>query len=115
MGSPLLVSSYDRSDGEKSSMNPAPGLRLPSDEPNGRKTMIKRTALYVLVAGLFLVQLGPLAAGASASPGPALRTPRGKLAAALKCHGPVTRGGRQPVLLLPAAQRTPESNWDGGY
>ncbi len=52
---------------------------------------------------------------ASAGTGPALTTPANRLAAALVCHGTVTSGGPQPVLLLPAAQRTPKANWDGGY
>ena len=38
-----------------------------------------------------------------------------RLAKALVCHGTLRAGGPQPVLLLPAAQRTPAANWDGGY
>jgi pimeloyl-ACP methyl ester carboxylesterase len=54
-------------------------------------------------------------AAAGDQPGPQLTVPRAKLASALKCYGPVERNGRQPVLLLPAAQRTPRANWEGGY
>src|SRR5438552_8417499 len=74
--------------------------------------MTKRVVLSALAAALFLVQFGPAASAAS---GPGYTVPKRQLAAALKCHGPITDGGRQPVLLLPAAQRTPHANWDGGY
>jgi pimeloyl-ACP methyl ester carboxylesterase len=79
-------------------------------------TRTHRIAAYLLGAGILLAQLGPTAAGAaSAEPGPPLRLPSAELARVLKCYGPIERGGHQPVLLLPAAQRTPEANWDGGY
>src|SRR5438105_548448 len=72
-------------------------------------------ALCLLGAAVLLAPLGPAARSASAEPGPTLRLPPAQLAHALKCYGPIERGGKQPVLLLPAAQRTPEANWDGGY
>ncbi len=75
----------------------------------------RRITLFVLCAGILVAQLGPGTGVASADAGPPLTVPRDRLARALECYGPVERGGRQPVLLLPAAQRTPRANWEGGY
>jgi triacylglycerol lipase len=69
----------------------------------------------LLCVGMLVVQLGPAAGNASADAGPPLTVPPDQLANALKCYGPVDHGGKAPVLLLPAAQRTPEANWAGGY
>jgi hypothetical protein len=48
-------------------------------------------------------------------PGPALTVARSKLAAALECHGSLTNGTGEPVLLNPATGVTPEQNYSWNY
>jgi pimeloyl-ACP methyl ester carboxylesterase len=48
-------------------------------------------------------------------PGPALSVPATDLAASLHCNGPVTRGGRAPVLLLPGTTMDPAVGFSWNY
>jgi triacylglycerol esterase/lipase EstA (alpha/beta hydrolase family) len=47
--------------------------------------------------------------------GPALSVPAAQLAAALHCNGPVTRGGRAPVLLVPGTTMDPAVGFSWNY
>jgi pimeloyl-ACP methyl ester carboxylesterase len=47
--------------------------------------------------------------------GPALSVPAAQLAASLECNGPVTRGGRAPVLLLPGTTMDPTVGFSWNY
>jgi hypothetical protein len=86
--------------------------------------VIRRKALATAVlatAGLLVaVAVGgsPAAAGAFAPlnrPGPALRVPAATLRAALHCHGVLTSGSLEPVLLNPATGVTPDENYSWNY
>jgi triacylglycerol esterase/lipase EstA (alpha/beta hydrolase family) len=47
--------------------------------------------------------------------GPALSVPAADLAASLHCNGPVTRGGRAPVLLIPGTTMDPTVGFSWNY
>jgi pimeloyl-ACP methyl ester carboxylesterase len=47
--------------------------------------------------------------------GPVLSVPAAQLAAALTCNGPVTRGGRAPVLLIPGTTMDPTVGFSWNY
>jgi triacylglycerol esterase/lipase EstA (alpha/beta hydrolase family) len=47
--------------------------------------------------------------------GPALSVPAAQLAASLTCNGPVTKGGRAPVLLLPGTTMDPQVGFSWNY
>jgi hypothetical protein len=74
----------------------------------------RRLTVCLLGVGILLA-LGTAAGAASTDRGPGLTVPPDQLELALRCSGAVEPGGGQPVLLLPAAQRTPGANWEGGY
>jgi triacylglycerol esterase/lipase EstA (alpha/beta hydrolase family) len=79
------------------------------------------TVLVGMVA-LLLAGTGVAAAGGGTSGyaaldqrGPALSVPAAQLAAALHCNGPVTKGGRAPVLLVPGTTMDPAVGFSWNY
>jgi len=76
--------------------------------------MFRRLALLAGCLSLLACAL-PFAAPASAAPGPALTTPAGKLAKAMKCTGKLGGATRDPVLLIHGTFADSEINWSWNY
>ncbi|MCZ2850365.1 lipase family alpha/beta hydrolase [Modestobacter sp. VKM Ac-2978] len=74
-------------------------------------------AVVVLLAGQGTAAAAPVAGGYADldQRGPALAVPAAQLAASLHCNGPVTKGGRAPVLLLPGTTMDPAVGFAWNY
>jgi triacylglycerol esterase/lipase EstA (alpha/beta hydrolase family) len=74
------------------------------------------SAIAVLLAGAGVASAGNTGGYAPLDQrGPALSVPAADLAASLHCNGPVARGGRAPVLLLPGTTMDPTVGFSWNY
>lgn len=84
------------------------------------RAIVAAVAVLIALAGLLQWQAPASATTATRyapldRPGPALRVPPAKLAAALQCHGTLSGSAEEPVLLNPATGVTATQNYSWNY